>query len=190
MVGKNATVAAVTQVDGVDLSEKIEGPDDDLISGPAWSRHPTDMLRLGLSSFALAIALLLSLRNTDEVRSVSGDVVRLVSQLPRWIRDLILGATQMYIVVLSVVLLWVLARRSRRLFLLAIVASGAAAGVMAGIHGWLDRAVPNRVVAVNLHPSWFIGAAFPSGAYLAAFTAGAIVLGPSLSSGWRRMVNA
>lgn len=190
MVGKNATVAAVTQVDGVDLSEKIEGPDDDLISGPAWSRHPTDMLRLGLSSFALAIALLLSLRNTDEVRSVSGDVVRLVSQLPRWIRDLILGATQMYIVVLSVVLLWVLARRSRRLFLLAIVASGAAAGVMAGIQGWLDRAVPNRVVAVNLQPSWFIGAAFPSGAYLAAFTAGAIVLGPSLSSGWRRMVNA
>lgn len=189
-VGKTGSVAAATQVDAIDLVPEGDGDDDDLMSGPEWSRHPTDMLRLGLSSLALAIAGALSLRNTTTVRSVSGDVVRLVSQLPRWIRDLILGATQMYIVVLSVVLLVVLARRSRRLFALALVASGSAALVMASIQGWLDRAVPNRVVAVNLQPSWFIGAAFPSGTYLAAFTAGAIVLGPSLSPGWRRMVNA
>ena len=183
-------VAAVTQVEGIDLTSEDDGDDDDLMSGPAWSRHPTDMLRLGMSSLALAVAMALSLRSATQVRSVSGDVVRLVSQLPRWIRDLTLGITQMYIVVLSVVVLVVLARRSRRLFLLALAASGSAAVVMASMQGWLDRAVPNRVVAVNLQPSWFIGAAFPSGTYLAAFTAGAIVLGPSLTQGWRRVVNA
>ncbi|MEO6987331.1 MAG: lysylphosphatidylglycerol synthase transmembrane domain-containing protein [Aquihabitans sp.] len=183
-------MAAVTQVEGIDLTSEEGGDDDDLMSGPKWSRHPTDMLRLGVFSLALAVAVALSLLNATQVRSISGDVVRLVSQLPRWIRDLILGATQMYIVVLSVVLLVVLARRSRRLLLLAMAASGAAALVMAGMQGWLDRAVPNRVVAVSLQPSWFIGAAFPSGTYLAAFTAGAIVLGSSLTQGWRRVVNA
>ena len=188
-VGKNDPVATVTQVEGIDLTPEVGADDDDLMSGPAWSRHPTDMLRLGMSSLALAVAVVLSLRNTTQVRSISGDVVRLVSQLPRWTRDLTLGITQMYIVVLSVVVLVVLARRSRRLFALALAASGSAALVMSSLQGWLDRAVPNRVVAINLQPSWFVGAAFPSGTYLAAFTAGSIVLGPSLTPGWRRVVN-
>ncbi|WP_305853110.1 hypothetical protein [Aquihabitans sp. G128] len=159
--------------------------DDDLLSGPAWGRHPTDIVRLGLSLFTLVVLVLLATRHAGEVRSVAVDLVNLVNQLPRWVRDLLLGATQLLALAVPVVMVVVLFR-TKRLLATALGAAVVAAGAMATIQTWLDDAVPSQVVRVTERPSWIIGAAFPSGAYLAGFTAVLIVQGPVLSRGWRR----
>lgn len=163
-------------------------PDDDLLSGPAWSRHPSDVARLLLAAVVLGGSLLLCLRHPSEVRSVSVDVVELVSQLPAWVRTLILGATQLSMISAGVLLAVAIVRRPWRLMVTAAVATGVAALLMAGVQSWLDEVVPNRVVQVNLQSSWIVGAAFPSGAYIAAFVAGAVVLGPTTSAGWRKVI--
>lgn len=160
--------------------------DDDLLSGPAWGRHPTDLVRLGVAGLALALTVGLAFRHPAEARSVAVDLVQLVNQLPRWIRDLLLGATQLLAVVVPVVLVAVL-WRTPRLLLTALGAAVAAATLMASLQGRLDDAVPNRVVLVTERGSWLVGAAFPSGAYLAGFTAAIIIAGPILSRGWRRV---
>lgn len=177
-----------TTTDQVTATTK-ERDDDDLLSGPAWSRHPTDIARFVVYSLALAVALLLCLRHAAEVRSTSVDIVELVSQLPSWVRTVLLGITQLYMVVAAVVVAVVLIRRGSRLMLLGLVAAGIAGVLMALIQGWVDDAVPNRVVQVNMQTSWLIGAAFPSGTFLAAFTAATVVLGPTISASWRRVGN-
>ncbi|CAN5557141.1 lysylphosphatidylglycerol synthase transmembrane domain-containing protein [soil metagenome] len=159
--------------------------DDDLLSGPAWGRHPTDIVRLILAGAALVVLVLLATRHAGEVRSVAVDLVNLVNQLPRWLRDLLLGTTQLLAIVVPVLLVVVLVR-TPKLLAIALGAAIAAAGIMATIQTWLDDAVPSQVVRVTERPSWIIGAAFPSGAYLAGFTAVLIVQGPVLSRGWRR----
>lgn len=163
-------------------------PDDDLLSGPSWSRHPADLVRLGLATVVLVGSLLLSLRHASEVRSVSVDLVQLVSRFPAWFRTFVLGATQLSMAVAGALLVIAIVRRPWRTMLTAATAAGLAALAMAGLQGWLDEAVPNRVVQVNLQSSWVIGAAFPSPTFLAAFVAGAVVLGPTTSAGWRKLI--
>lgn len=186
-VGKTAGVVAATRVSVApsDGAEVVHD-DDDLLSGPAWGRHPTDIVRLVLASLVLVVAVGLSLRHATEARSVAVDLVELVNQLPRWVRDLVLGATQMFAVAVPVLLVAVLWRRPRVL-ITAIGSALCAAALMALLQGRVDDAVPNRVVQVTERPSWLTGAAFPSGAYLAGFTAAVIVMGPLLSRGWRRV---
>lgn len=162
--------------------------DDDLLSGPAWSRHPSDIARVFLSALALGITLALSLRHPAEVRSVAVDVVELVSQLPAWLRTLILGITQLSMVVAGLLMVLTAVRRPWRMAVTALGAAGVAAGTMSLVQRWLDDVVPNRVVQVNLQSSWIVGAAFPSGAFIAAFVAGVVVLGPTVSAGWRKVM--
>ena len=159
--------------------------DDDLLSGPEWRRHPLDVVRLVLALIALVVGAGLALRHAGTVRSVSVDLVDLVSELPRWLRDLLIGTTQLLAVAVPVVIVVVLVRRGR---LLATAAGAAvvAATAMALLQHRIDDAVPHRVVAVNARASWVAGSAFPSGAYLAALTAVVVVLGTVLSRGWRR----
>ena len=186
-VGQTGDVVAATRgaVAPAPGTESARG-DDDLLSGPTWGRHPTDAVRLAIAALTLLATTALALRHATEVRSVSVDLVDLVNQLPRWIRDVLLGITQLVAVAVPIVLVVVLARRPR-LLATAVGAAVMAAGLMASLQGRLDDAVPNRVVLVTERPSWLTGAAFPSGAYLAAFTAAIIVLGPVLARGWRRV---
>jgi uncharacterized protein (TIRG00374 family) len=172
---------------GVAGSGASAADDDDLLSGKAWSRHPTDIVRLVVTGVALLATAGLALRHAPEVRSVSVDLVELVNQLPRWVRDLLLGATQLLALVVPVVLVAVLARQPRVLGT-GLAAAGVAAGVMALLQARIDEAVPNRVVLVTQRPSWLTGAAFPSGTYIAGFTALFVVVSPVLSRGWRRAV--
>ncbi|MBX3312757.1 MAG: UPF0104 family protein [Actinobacteria bacterium] len=162
--------------------------DDDLLSGPAWSRHPSDIARALLAAFVLVISLGLSLRHPAEVRSVAVDVVELVSQLPAWVRTLILGVTQLSMVVAGLLMVLTAFRRPMRMTVTSIGAAAVAAATMAMVQGWLDQVVPNRVVQVNLQSSWIVGAAFPSGAFIAAFVAAIVVLGPTVSAGWRKVM--
>jgi len=180
-----ATTADPTLLDGA-----ATDVDDDLLAGPAWSRHPTDVARVVVTGVALVVALLLCLRRPTEVRSVSVDVVRLVSQLPSWLRLVLIGLTQLYMIAAAVALVVVFSRRRARLFAMGVVAAGVGSGLMALAQSRVDAAVPNQVVRVNLQTSWLVGAAFPSGAFLAGFVAATVVLGPTISVGWRRVLTA
>ena len=167
--------------------EHAQEPDDDLLSGPLWSRHPADVVRLLLAALLLAVSVSLSLRHPHQVRLVSVDVVDVVSRLPAWVRLLILGAIQLTMVAAGVVLVTVAFRRPARMTATALTAGLAAAGAMATLQEPLDVVVPNRVVQIGLQSSWLMGAAFPSGAYIAAFVAIVIVMGPTMSAGWRKV---
>lgn len=159
--------------------------DDDLRSGAPWRRHPVDSARLVVSLVALFLTLGLAVRRSKEVRSVSVDLVELVNTLPNWAEDLLLGLTQVLAVAVPVAMVFVLAR-TRRLFVMGVGSAMVAATVMALLQSRVDAVVPNLVVQVTERPSWLFGAAFPSGAYIAAYMAVIIVLGPVLSRGWRR----
>jgi undecaprenyl-diphosphatase len=181
-VRQDADVAAgLTEVGAL----RADALDDDLVVGPAWRRHPIDVARLVVSLAALAACTALVVRHAGPVRSVSVDVVDLVAELPRWVRELLIGTTQLLALAVPVAVTFVLARSPR---LLAAATAGAlAAGLaMALLQGRIDDAVPHRVVLVTQRTSWITGAAFPSGAYLAGLTAAFVILGPALSRGWRR----
>lgn len=177
-----------TAVVGVDdLAPVVEQRDgDDLLSGPAWSRHPLDLARLVVAAVALVATLALAVRRPSSVRSVSVDLVDVVGDLPTWVSDLLLGTTQLLALLVPVVMLVVLARSSPRLLATAVGAAAVAGGVMALVQHTIDDMVPNQVVRVTEEASFVVGAAFPSAAYIAGFTAGVVVLGPVLSRGWRR----
>lgn len=162
-----------------------QDPDDDLMSGDPWRRHPVDIARLVLAGVALLASFGLAVRHPAEVRSVAVDLVDAVNGMSAWVRDLLLGSTQLLAIVVPVAMVAVLAR-TPRLLVTAAAAAMVAAAVMASLQTRVDAAVPNRVQLVSQRPSWFLGAAFPSGAYIAAFSAVIVVLGPVLSVGWRR----
>lgn len=163
----------------------VDGLDDDLRSGAAWRRHPVDEARLVVALLVLAASLGLAVRHPVEVRSVSVDLVELVNTFPSWVEDVLLGVTQMLAVAVPIAMLLVLVR-NWRLLAMGVGSAIVAAVAMASLQGRVDAAVPNRVVLVTEQPSWIFGAAFPSGAYIAAYMAVIIVLGPVLSRGWRR----
>lgn len=162
-----------------------EHDDDDLLSGPAWGRHPLDIVRLVVAGVALVAGAALALRHPTTVRSVSVNLVDLVADLPGWVREVLVGSTQLLALLVPAVMA-ILLVRTPRMLATAFGAAFAAAFAMAMLQGRLDDAVPHRVVLANARASWIAGAAFPSGAYLAGFTAVVVVLGPVLSRGWRR----
>ncbi|MGN6693111.1 MAG: flippase-like domain-containing protein [Aquihabitans sp.] len=166
-------------------ADEPPGLDDDLRSGAPWRRHPVDSARLIVALVALVAMYGLAIRRSAEVRSVSVDLVELVNTLPNWAEDLLLGLTQLLAIAVPVAMVFVLVR-TKRLFLMGIGSALVAAVVMAALQSRIDRVVPNLVVQVTERPSWLFGAAFPSGAYIAAYMAVIIVLGPVLSRGWRR----
>ncbi len=180
-------MAAPLPRDASRLLRPLRGPaPDDLIAGPGWGRHPTDVVRLVISLVVLATSVGLSLRHPAQARSVAVDLVQLVNQLPGWIQDLILGTTQLLALSVPFALAVVLGRRARLLWTATLSACGAAL-LMAALQSSLDEVVPSRVVLLAERPSWVTGAAFPSGAYLAGLTAAVVVAGPVLSRGWRQV---
>lgn len=165
---------------------EVEDLDDDLLAGPPWSRHPADGARVLLAVVVLALTVALAQRHTADARSVAADVVTLVDQLPRWVRDLLLGITQILALVVPAGLVLVIYRRTR-LLITAFGAAAVAAALMAQLQTQLDLTIPNQVLQGVERPSWIMGGAFPSGAYIAGLTAALVVVGPVLSRGWRRV---
>ena len=186
-LGKTRPVTAAGRLAGWEevAADEPPGLDDDLRSGAAWRRHPVDTARLVVSLVALVLTYGLAVRRSAEVRSVSVDLVELVNTLPNWAEDLLLGLTQLLAIAVPVAMVFVLVR-TRRLFVMGVGSAIVAAATMAALQHRIDAVVPNLVVQVTEQPSWLFGAAFPSGAYIAAYMAVIIVLGPVLSRGWRR----
>ena len=180
-------------LDAVDAADEIldpdAGADDDLLSGPYWSRHPADVARTLMAGLVLALTLTLAVRHPADSRTFAVDVVELVNDLPTWVRDAILGTCQLLAVVVPVVILLVVRRRPR-LLLTTAAAAAVAAVAMALTRGWLDEAVPSRVLLLAERPSWITDAGFPTSAYIAGLTAALVVISPVLAHGWRRLAAA
>lgn len=180
-------------LDAVEAADAIldpdAGADDDLLSGPYWSRHPADVARTLLAALVLALTVTLAVRRPADSRSFAVDVVELVNDLPSWVRDAILGSCQLLAVVVPIIILLVVRRRPR-LLLTTIAAAAVAAVLMAVTRQWLDDAVPSRVLLLAERPSWITDAGFPTSAYIAGLTAALVVISPVLARGWRRLAAA
>jgi len=153
-----------------------------------WRRHPADVARLVLSLTVLAALVALAALEPDSVRNASADLVRLVRRLPTAVTDLVLGVAQLSALLAPIgVAIWLATRRRFRLVGTALAAGAAAGLLMALLQGWLDRTIPPVLEPLQARDSWLTGAAFPSGTYLAAFTATVVVLGAASTHRWRRV---
>jgi undecaprenyl-diphosphatase len=122
------------------------------------------------------------------VRTFSSGVIDLVQLLPGPLRSFLLGAAQLAAVVGPIATAaWLVARRRGRLLLTAAASAGLAALVLSLLQGWLDEHLPPAVDRAQDASSWVTGAAFPSGAYLAALAAVVVVLGADTTREWRRV---
>jgi undecaprenyl-diphosphatase len=152
-----------------------------------WRRHPADVARLVVALFVLGSAALLAAVAPDAVRDASGDLVDAIRTLPVLLRQALLGIAQIVALLGPLVIVgWLLAGRRLRLLGTAAVAWLVASLSMAVLEGWLDRTVPPGSKVVGNEDSWVVGAAFPSGTYLAGVTATILVLGSGASHRWRR----
>ncbi len=180
-------------LDAVEAADAVwdpdAGADDDLLSGPYWSRHPADVARTLLAALVLAVTVTLAVRHPADSRAFAVDVVELVDDLPSWVRDAILGTAQILAVVVPVVILLVVRRRPR-LLVTTLASAVVAAVLMAVTRQWLDEAVPSRVVLLAERPSWITDAGFPTSAYIAGLTAALVVISSVLARGWRRLAMA
>lgn len=152
-----------------------------------WRRHPSDLARLVASGLLVAVVLAAVAIDPDALRNASADVVRLAGRLPAVLRSLLVGITQVMVLLVPLLLvvraaLW---RRGRELGVLA-VAAAVAALAMVVLKGWLDDAVPPNVITDLPDDAWVLGATFPSVPYLAALAAVVTVLASSLDRSWRR----
>jgi glycosyltransferase 2 family protein len=165
------------------------GREDDATErrGDVWRRHPADAARLIVNAVVLALLLGLAAVAPDAVKETSDDLVSLVRRIPDGIENLLLGVAQLLGLLLPVaVLASLLHRRRFRLAGAACVGAAGAALASAALQGWLDRTVPPSTVVAQRSDSWLTGAAFPSGTYVAAFTAAVLVLGAATTREWRR----
>ena len=157
-------------------------------TGDVWRRHPADVARLVLALLALAVLLAIAGWAPDAVRNTSQDLVDLVRRLPRPVTELLLGIAQLFAFVAPpAIAVWLVTRRRFRLAGTALVAATVAGVSMALLQGWLDRLVPPVADRAQASESWFTGAEFPSGSYLASFTAAVVVLGAASTRRWRRV---
>jgi undecaprenyl-diphosphatase len=152
-----------------------------------WRRHPADVARLVVAVAVLGVLLLVAEVAPEVVRDVSADLARSVRRIPRGVRQVLVGLTQTLAVLVPFVVGGVLVTRRRLRLLGVALASAVTAGLlMAALQGWLDRTVPPAVLALERTRGWLTGGAFPSATYLAAFTAGVVVLGAAADRSWRR----
>ena len=153
-----------------------------------WRRHPSDVARLVLSGVVLGLLLAISAWAPASVRGFSADLLRVVRRLPDPVEGVLLGLAQVAALAAPVLALaWLVGRR--RLRLLGATAAGVVSAALATalLQGWLDRTVPSRAVQELTQRSWITGAAFPSGAYLAALTAAVVIMGSGSTREWRRV---
>ena len=166
----------------------MEGITDvDAPSRQRWRRHPADVARLVLSGTVLVVLLGLAAVSPDPLRRLAADLAALARNLPRPVRDVLIGAGQLVAVAVPpAVAVAFVSRRRWRLLAVAAAATTGAALAMAALQDWLDRVVPSAVLRADDADSFVAGAAFPSAAYIAGASAAITVIGPAITRRWRR----
>ncbi len=152
-----------------------------------WRRHPGDIARLVARSLVLLLLLLVTEAAPGIVRDVSENVVYLFGDLPNAVRYALVGAAQLTIVAIPLVVLsWLVLRRTWQETALVLGAALAGGIVMALLSGWLTRAAPPIPIA-DLQSASFLPTDFPSASYLSALVAGTTAAAPLMPDAWRRM---
>ncbi|MFZ4718389.1 MAG: lysylphosphatidylglycerol synthase domain-containing protein [Ilumatobacteraceae bacterium] len=153
-----------------------------------WERHPADTARFVLATAITVFSIVIVRTVPDSVRSFSSDLVRLFDRLPDGATKAIIGILQVAAIVAPIgAILWL--RRGRWTEVVLAIGSAIAAGAAAALlNAWLELAVPPEIIADLTRPSWIIGAAFPSNAYLAATAAAVTTIAPTLTTSWRRTI--
>ncbi len=151
-----------------------------------WERHPADTARFVLASVIAFLAIVVVRHAPDSVKDGTADLVRLFDRLPDGFSHLIIGMLQIAAIIAPIgVILWF--RRGRWLEVAMAVGAALVAAAMAALaNHFLRLAVPPSVIEGLDRPSWVIGSAFPSSAYLAASAAAVTTIGPTLTASWRR----
>jgi uncharacterized membrane protein YbhN (UPF0104 family) len=165
-------------------------PDEDpaQIGQAERRRHPADVGRLVLTVLVAAGLITLSAVAPAAVRTFSAGVIDLVRLIPAPLRSFLLGFAQLVALVgPAATTVWLLANRRHRLFLTAAASAVVASSALALLQGWLDRRLPAAIDVEQDASSWIVGAAFPSGSYLAGLTAVVVVLGSASTRQWRRV---
>ncbi len=151
-----------------------------------WERHPADTARFALAAVVAFFAIVVVRNAPDGVRDGTADLVRLFDRLPDGFSHLIIGVLQIAAIIAPIgAILWF--RRGRWTEVaLAVGTAVVAAAVAALANHFLRLAVPPSIIEGLDRPSWLIGSAFPSSAYLAASAAAVTTIGPTLTTSWRR----
>lgn len=162
--------------------------DDSEIAPRRWVRSDGDIARLIFATAITAAAFGLATLDPASARSFSADLVALINRLPPTGSRFLIGIMQLGAMAAPVVLIVVAYRSRLSQATVAAVAAAAAAGLAQLGTGPVRDSVP-RVIENTAHrSSWVTGAAFPSGVFLAAVAAAAIVLGRRLDQKWRRII--
>lgn len=151
-----------------------------------WERHPADTARFALAAVVAFFAIVVVRNAPDGVKDGTADLVRLFDRLPDGFSHLIIGVLQIAAIIAPIgAILWF--RRGRWTEVaLAVGTAVVAAAVAALANHFLRLAVPPSIIEGLDRPSWLIGSAFPSSAYLAASAAAVTTIGPTLTTSWRR----
>lgn len=151
-----------------------------------WERHPVDVARLVWRSLMLLVVLGLTAAFPSALTNVSADLVRLFVRMPEPLRYALVGAAQLTLLVLPIVLVgWLITQRTRRAALL-VVGSAVVGGVlMLLLTDWLQRVAPPTDIT-DLPSDSFLPTDVPSIAFLAALTAGAATASPMMAGVWKR----
>lgn len=151
-----------------------------------WERHPADTARFALACVIAFVTIVVVRNAPDSVKDGTADLVRLFDRLPDGFSHLIVGALQIAAIVAPIgAILWF--RRGRWLEVALAVGTALVAAALAALaNHFLSLAVPPSIIEGLDRPSWVIGSAFPSSAYLAASAAAVTTIGPTLTTSWRR----
>lgn len=178
----------MTQVDGAPTkSAAADAPAALPEASDEWRRHPADVGRLLITGVVLFAILGIAELDPGALRDPSADLLRAVGRLPSVVRDLFIGLAQVLTFLAPIMLIVAAGWKRLREIALMLGAGLVAFLLMDLLAGWLDDAVPARVVQAVGEDAWFADAGFPSARYLAGFAAAVTVLSPTLAKGWRRI---
>ncbi len=153
-----------------------------------WVRSDGDIARLIFALGITAAAFGLATLDPASARSFSADLVALINRLPPTASRFLIGVIQLGAMVAPIVLIVAAYRSKFTQAAIAAVSAACAAGLAALGAGPVRDSVPRIIEDTAHRSSWVTGAAFPSGIFLAAVAAAAVVLGRRLDSKWRRII--
>lgn len=155
---------------------------------PAWERHPADTARLVVSAVATGAMVLVARLFSTSFKRVSGDIVRLVNNIPDGVAYAVVGLVQIVVsIAIPVAAIWLLATRRWRLVALVAAAAAFGALAMALVGGYLSRDIPESLERSRQIQSWLSGSAYPSATLLAAGAATITAVASLLPRSWARI---
>jgi uncharacterized protein (TIRG00374 family) len=152
-----------------------------------YERSPRDLLRLLVYGAVALVLIALTIWLEDSVLGFEEDVVRLFNFISPAVERMLHGALEWVSLCISgAILVWTLATRQFRLLGYVVIAYAVAGALMWLALQLLDRADPTIVVNEVAQRAGLSGASTSGEIGFAQFAAAFVVLGPFVSTRWRR----